>query len=203
MPEFLSNTATGRHLDFFADYAVSGQVTANLRLSYTDWTNTLAEASDFKGWTGRLAARWQATGKLALSAYASRDVGFDSYFGSVTVVPPGSPPGTPPVTRLYDNNRLTYSGRPRRRLRGDGESRRRRRCHYTRAELVSVASDVLAAVESTDRKKIFYIGANYAFLRNGIASCRLARELRDVSGGNNYSYGSTLFGCTARWVLRG
>ena len=25
------------------------------------------------------------------------------------LVPPGSPPGTPPVTRLYDNNRLTYA----------------------------------------------------------------------------------------------
>ena len=62
---------------------------------------------------------------------------------------------------------------------------------------MGVASDVLAAVESTDRKKIFYIGAKYDFLRNGIASCRLARELRDVSGGDNYSYGSTLFGCTA------
>ena len=98
MPEFLSNTATGRHIDFFADYDVTGQVAANLRLSYTDWTNTLVEASDFKGWTGRLSARWQATGKLAFTAYASRDVGFDSAFGSVTLVPPGSPPGTPPVT---------------------------------------------------------------------------------------------------------
>ena len=203
MPEFLSNTATGRHLDFFADYAVSGQVTANLRLSYTDQTNTLVEASDFKGWTGRLAARWQATGKLALSAYASRDAGFDSDFGSVTVVPPGSPPGTPPVTRLYDNNRLTYSAGLGAVYAATAKVDIAAGASYSRGELVSVASDVLAAVESTDRKKIFYIGANYDFLRNGTASCRLARELRDVSGGDNYSYGSTLFGCTARWVLRG
>ena len=58
-------------------------------------------------------------------------------------------------------------------------------------------------MESTDRQKLFYIGANYDFLRNGTAACRLARELRDVSGGSDYSYGSTLFGCNARWVLRG
>ena len=203
VPEFLSNTATGRHLDFFADYDVTGQVAANLRLSYTDWSNTLATASDFKGWTGRLAVRWQATGKLGFNAYAARDVGFDSVFNTTTIVPPGSPPGTPPVTFLYDNNRLTYSAVLNAAYSATSKIDVTAGIHYSRAELVTTGGDVLAPVESTDRHKVFYIAASYAFLRNGTADCRLARELRDVSGGTNYSYGSTLFGCNARFTYSG
>jgi len=202
VPEYLSNTATGRHLDFYLDYEVSGQVMTNLRLSYTDQSNSLVEASNFKGWTGRLAARWQATGKVLLSAYASRDTGFDSHFGSVAVVPPGSPPGTPPVTRLYDNNRLTYALDLGATYAATAKIDAAVGAHYTRAELVSVATDVLAPVESTDHQRLFYIGANYDFIRNGTASCRLARELRDVSGGNAYTTSSTLVGCSARYTWR-
>ena len=203
VPEFLSNTATGRHLDFFADYDVTGQVTANLRLSYTDWSNDLAAASDFKGWTGRLEARWQATGKLGFNAYAARDVGFDSVFNTATIVPPGSPPGTPPVSFLYDNNRLTYAAALGAAYSATSKIGVTAGIHYSRAETVTTGGDVLAPVESTDRHKVFYIAASYAFLRNGTADCRLARELRDVSGGTNYSYGSTLFGCNARFTYSG
>ena len=182
VPEFLSNTATGRHIDFFADYDVTGQVTANLRLSYTDWTNTLVEASDFKGWTGRLAARWQATGKLGFNAYASRDAGFDSAFGSVTVVPPGSPPGTPPVTRLYDNNRLTYAADLGAFYSATAKIDVAAGAHYTRAELVSTATDVLAPVESTDRQKAVLHRRQLRLpaQRNGRvpAGARAARRLR-------------------------
>ena len=144
--------------------------------------------------------RWQATGKLAFSAYASRDAGFDSVFGSVTVVPPGSPPGTPPVTALYENNRLTYAADLGVVYSATAKIDVAAGAHYSRAHLVSAASDALASRrwKAPTTRRLFYIGANYAFLRNGTASCRLARELRDVSGGNDYSYGSTIFGCTAR-----
>ena len=205
VPEFLSNTSTGRHVDFFADYAVTGQVAANLRLSYTEQTNSLVQASDFKGWTGRLAVRWQATGKLSLSAYASRDTGFDSDFSSVSLVPPGSPPGTPPVTALYENNRLTYAADLGLRYSATAKIDIAAGVHYSRAHLVTAANDALGitAVESTDHQKLFYLGANYAFIRNGTASCRLERELRDVTTGNGYSYGSTNVGCQVRFVYRG
>jgi hypothetical protein len=53
VPEFLSNTSTGRNVDFFVDYDVSGHITTNLRLSYTDQSNTLLQASDFKGGRAR------------------------------------------------------------------------------------------------------------------------------------------------------
>ena len=202
VPEFLSNTATGRNVDFFLDYAVTGKIKTNLRLSYTDRKNTLIEASDFKGWTGRLASTWQATGKVAFSAYASRDTGSDSGFGSVTFVPPGSPPGSPPVTRLYDNNRLTHAFDLSALYSATAKISVSAGIHYTKADLVSTASDLVTPVESTDRQKVFYLGADYAFLRNGVAACRLTRELRDVSGGGPYSYSSTLFGCHARLVYR-
>jgi hypothetical protein len=202
VPEFLSNTSTGRNVDFFVDYEVSGHITTNLRLSYTDQSNTLLEASDFKGWTGRVATRWQATGKIAVTAYATRDTGFDSTFSSVTFVPPGSPPGTPPVTALYQNNRLTYAADLGLLYSATAKIEVAAGAHYARQHLVSAASDPLgvSAVESTDYRKVFFIGANYEFLRNGTAACRLARELHDVSGGSSYSYGSTLYGCSARFT---
>ena len=202
VPEFLSNTATGRNVDLFLDYDLTGQLKANLRLSYTDRKNSLVKASDFKGWTGRLASIWQATGKVAISAYASRDTGSDSGFGSVTFVPPGSPPGTPPVTRLYDNNRLTHAFDLGAAYSATAKISVAVGAHYTRAELVSTSPDLLTPVDTTDRQRLFYLGADYAFLRNGVASCRIARELRDVSPGTPYSYSSTLFGCHARLVYR-
>jgi hypothetical protein len=163
----------------------------------------LAQASDFKGWTGRLAARWQATGKLGFNASAARDVGFDSVFGSVSIVPPGSPPGTLPETFLYDNNRLTYSAALGAFYSVTSKIDVTSGINYLRAEKVQTAGNVLAPVETTDRGKVFYLAASTAFHRNGTAACRLARGLRDVSGGTSYSYGYTLFGCNARFTIRG
>lgn len=202
--EFLSNTSTGRHIDFFADYNLTGQITTNLRLSYTDQSNSGVTAADFKGWTGRVAMLWQATGKLAVSASAARDSGFDSAFGSFTVVPPGSPPGTPPVTRLYENNRLTYSADLGAAYSATAKIDVTAGIHYTRANLVSAASDDLGvvAVKTTDRQRLVYIGVNYAFLRNASASCRLARELRGVSGDADYSLNSSSIGCHVRYIYR-
>jgi len=200
--EFISNTATGRHADFFADYDVTGRIKTNLRLSYTEQSNSQVAAADFKGWTGRLAVLWQATGKLAVNAYAARDSGFDSAFGSTTQVPPGSPPGTPPVTRFYENNRLTYSADLGATYSATAKIDVTAGAHYTRGQLVSTASDALSPVESTDRQRLFQVGANYAFLRNASATCRLARELRSVSGGVGYSYDSNSIGCHARYMIR-
>lgn len=202
VPEFISNTSTARHVDFFADYAVSGQVAANLRLSYTDQSNTRLEASDFKGWTGNVGVRWQATGKLSVRAYASRDTGFDSAFSSIAIVPPGSPPGTPPVTALYENNRLTYAGDLGLLYSATAKIDVVTGVHYSRAELVTAANDELGitAVEGKDRQRLFYLGVNYDFVRNGSATCRLERELRESTGRNPYSYDATSFGCQARWV---
>ena len=197
--EFISNTTTQRHIDLFADYDVTGQVTANLRLSYTKQTNTEVQAADFKGWTGRAAVVWQATGKLAVGAYASRDSGFDSAFGTVTIVPPGSPPGTLPVTTLYENNRLTYAYDLNANYSATAKINVNTGLHYTRAHLVSAATD-LSIIESTDRQRVFYIGADYNFMRSAYASCRFARELRGVSGGVDYSYGSSSIGCNARYI---
>jgi len=199
--EFLSNTTTQRHADLFADYEVLGQITTNARLSYTKQTNTLVEAADFSGWTGRIGMVWQATGKLAVNAYASRDSGFDSAFGTVTFVPPGSPPGTLPVTRLYENNRLTYAYDLGALYSATAKIDVNAGILYTRAHLVSAATD-LTVIESTDHRKVFYLGANYNFLRNGWATCKLARELRDVTGGTVYSYSSTSIGCNARFIYR-
>ena len=203
VPEFISSTTKSHHLDFLADYAVTGQVAANMRLSYTDQSNDQLAASDFKGWTGRVGVRWQATGKLAVSVYAARDTGFDSAFSSVSIVPPGSPPGTPPVTALYENNRLTYAGDLGVHYSATAKIDVLAGAHYSRAHLVTAANDALGltAVESTDHQKLFYIGANYDFIRNGAATCRLERELRNSTGGNVYSYHSTNFGCQARWVF--
>jgi hypothetical protein len=106
------------------------------------------------------------------------------------------------VTALYENNRLTYAADLGILYSATAKIDVAVGAHYSRAHLVSAASDPLgvSAVESTDHRKIFFIAANYEFMRNGTASCRLSRELKDVSGGNPYSYDSTLYGCSARFT---
>ncbi len=202
--EYESNTLTGRHVDFHADYDVSGRVTTNLLLSYTRQRNSLIEASDFSGLTGRLAVVWQATGRIAVNAYVSRESGFDSAFNSATFVPPGSPPGTPPVTQLYENNRLTYSADLGAVYSATAKIDVTAGGHYARAKVVSTTSDTVtvSSVESTDLQKMFYLSANYAFTRNGTAYCKVSRELRNVSGGVGYSYDANSIGCSVRYTYR-
>jgi hypothetical protein len=88
------------------------------------------------------------------------------------------------VTALYQNNRLTYAADLGILYSVTAKIDVAAGAHYTRAHLVSATSDPLgvSAVESTDHRKLFFIGANYEFLRNATATCRLARELHDVSG---------------------
>ena len=98
---------------------------------------------------------WRRAGRrpesFASSAYASRDTGFDSDFGSVTLVPPGSPPGTPPVTRLYENNRLTYAADLGALYSATAKIDVAAGAHYTRAELVSAATDALGVPRGKHR----------------------------------------------------
>jgi hypothetical protein len=199
-----ANTERGRNLDFLADYDLTGQLTANLRLSYTRQTNSLADAADFSGLTGRLAMSWRATGKLSFNGYASRDSGFDSAFGSVPVVQLGAPEGTPPVTRLFENNRITYAGDLGATYAATAKIDVTAGGHYTRAHLVSTSSGTggTATDDTTDVLKSVYLAANYNILRNWSASCRLARELRSVSGGVTYSYDSNSIGCSTKLTYR-
>ncbi len=203
--DFKSNTATTRHIDLLADYQVLGQISTNLRLSYTDLSNSILEAGDFSGWTGRIGVNWQATGKIAVNAYAARDAGFDSAFRSIPVAPTGpSPGGFPEAGRLYENSRLTYSGDLSAAYAATAKIVVTAGGHYTRAYVVSTTDDVSGLVEAKtkDVQKLAYIAADYEFRRNWSATCRLARELRIVSGDTNYSYDSNSVGCSTRFTWR-
>jgi hypothetical protein len=201
--DFQSNTSTTRNIDFFADYKVLGQIVTNLRLSYTDLSNTIVESGDFTGWTGRLGVNWQATGKIAVNAYVARDAGFDSAFSTNVPVPPTgpSPGGFPTTTRLYENSRLTYSADLGATYAATGKVEVAAGAHYSRAHVVSTTSDGVTLTDQTakDILKLAYIGANWEIRRNWSATCRLSRELRDVSGFSNYSYDANSIGCSTRY----
>jgi hypothetical protein len=199
---FESNTANSRNIDFFADYQVLGQIVTHLRLSYTDLSNSIVEAGDFSGWTGRLGVNWQATGKLAVNAYVSRDAGFDSAFRTVPVTPTGpSPGGFPDTTRIYENSRLTYAADLGAVYAATGKIDVTVGAHYSRQHIVSTSSDGVTVADETrkDTLKLAYIGANWEIRRNWIATCRLSRELRDVSGFSPYSYDANSIGCSTRY----
>jgi hypothetical protein len=199
---FDSNTATSRNVDLLADYQVLGQIVTHLRLSYTDLSNSIVEAGDFKGWTGRLGVNWQATGKLAVNAYVARDAGFDSAFRTVPVAPTGpSPGGFPDATRIYENSRLTYSADLGAAYAATGKIDVTVGAHYSRAHVVSTTSDGVTQTDETkkDILKAAYIGANWEIRRNWFATCRLSRELRDVTGFSPYSYGANSIGCSTRY----
>ncbi len=201
--DFQSNTATTRNIDFFVDYKVLGQIVTNLRLSYTDLSNSILEAGDFTGWTGRLGVNWQATGKIALNAYVARDAGFESAFATnVPLAPTGpSPGGFPTTNRLYENSRLTYTADLGAVYAATGKVDVTAGAHYSRSHVVSTSSDPVTSTEETrtDTLKVAYIGANWEIRRNWFATCRLSRELRDVSGLSPYSYDANSIGCSTRY----
>ena len=190
------NVARSRNVDFLADYDGGNTLSGSGRISYTWQSNSGFNNADFSGFTGSLDLRYRPTGKLAFTLGLSRETGLDTGASLYSV---GTVPGT---SSLYQNNQVTASAVLGVSYAATAKINVSTGIHYTKADLVSTASDLLTPVESTDRQKLFYLGADYAFLRNGVASCRVARELRDVSGGAPYSYGSTLFGCHARLVYR-
>ena len=63
--EYVSTQIDGRNIDLLLDYDVTGQIAANVRLSYTKQTNSLGN-TNFSGFTGGVGVDWRVSGKTSL-----------------------------------------------------------------------------------------------------------------------------------------
>ena len=202
---YLPNQINGRHLDFLADYELSGRLNANGKISYTKQTNSSAGGADFSGITGDLGLTYRPTGKLVLSAYAARQAGFDTSLGATPVVPGGTTPATTPTAGLYENNRVTNSFRLGATYAATAKINVTGGLNYARARLVSTLATPTGSVGSpdvVDETQAYTLGVSYAIARPWLLACNLGHEKRDVSGGVSFAYEATSVGCSAQFTWR-
>lgn len=201
-----SNTIKGRNIDLLADYTLTGQITANARISYTKQTNSAFDGADFSGVTGSLGVSWQVTGKTILRFDASRDAGFDTTptirYGFVQT---GTTLSYGPISGLYENNRVTNSVGLGATYLATAKISANAGVRYSRARLVTtslVQAQGQGAANSTDKLTTVSLGANYAITRAWNLGCIYGHESRDVSGAIDFSYKANTVGCTVGFIWR-
>ena len=202
---FQSNTLTGRNVDLLVDYALSGLLDANARLSYTKQTNSGSAAADISGFTGHLGLAWQPTAKTSVNFRISREAGFDTIlFTSYAVVETGSSPVVQAVTAYYENSQVTDSVVLGMAYSATSKISVSASLIYTKAKLFTRSSlaGTPAGQDVFDRNKGVHIGANYAITRSWSAACSVAHEARDVTGPLPFSYTTDIVGCSASFTFR-
>ncbi|MEO7335638.1 MAG: hypothetical protein ABIV63_03565 [Caldimonas sp.] len=202
-----SNNTRGNNLDLIVDYDLTGLITTNARLSYTRQTNSGISSADFSGITGNLNVSYRPTGKTSVSAYASRDTGFNnSLFNGYTVtLLNGVTPILTPVSGLYENNQITNSLGLGLTYAATAKISATTGVRYARAKLITTLvtqSSSQASPDTTDISKNVYLGANYAIARNWALACNVSHENRDVSGAVTYSYTANTASCLAQYTWR-
>lgn len=203
---FESNTSTGKNIDLLVDYRLSGIVNLNARLSRTEQTNSNANlaGADFSGLTGSLNVSYQATGKTSLSAYLSRDTGFNSsLLNTFQVTQVGGITVVSPLVGLYQSNEVTTAVGLNVSYLATAKISANAGVRYARAKLLSsiaTASGTQIVPGSTDVGKSIYLGAGWNFARNWGLNCSVAHEVRDVSTQAAYSYTNDSVGCSAQYT---
>ncbi|MBV9891617.1 MAG: outer membrane beta-barrel protein, partial [Rhizobacter sp.] len=191
-----------RNLDFLADYT-SGALTGNLRLSYTDHSNSQISGGNFSGFTGSLVTSWQATAKTRVQFDISRDDGFDTANTSrYAVVQVGSGISLTPVPFSYYNNRLTSTVGLGVAYAATEKVAFNARARYLRSHVRSPQAPNGVTSDYTDEFKGASIGATYAITRAWGASCSLGFERRDVSGSTAYDYNANTISCATQFTWR-
>ena len=204
---FDANTVRSKNLDFLVDYELTGLLNTNARISYTKQTNSAIANADFSGVTGSINVQYRPTAKTTFTAYASRDVGFNSstFTGYGIAFVNGLTPILTPISGLYQNNQITNTVGLNVGYLATGKITANASLRYARARLITTVvtqSSSQAAPDTTDILKVAQIGANYAIARNWGLNCYMAHESRDVSGGVNYAYTANTIGCAGQYTWR-
>jgi hypothetical protein len=194
------NTTDSNNVDLLVDYSIDPLVKTNLRLSYTNQTNTLLASSDFSGVTGSLAVNWQPTAKTGVSFDISRVAGFEA--NSLTryaIAQSGTGLILTPVPVVYQNNRVTDSAGLGVNYAATAKISASAGLRYTRARLAAAIAS-LGIPQDVDVSKTASLSLNYAITRAWGASCSVAYEARDVNVLVSYSYTANVFGCATQFT---
>lgn len=201
---YVSNSADGSNIDFLADYAYSGVLSGNLRLSYTHQSNSQVEGADFSGFTGSLGLAYRLTGKTSLQLDVSRVAGFDA--GNVTTysaVQTATGFTLTPVIATYQNSQITNTVGLGASYAATAKIGANARLRYSRAKMVSgAAAQTGGDSDTVDVYKGVSLGLSYDITRGWGASCNASYEKRNVTGPVAYSYHANTIGCATQYVWR-
>jgi len=202
--QYQSTKLTGQHFDVLLDYDVTGQVSADTRLSYTKQTSTGGGNVDFSGFTGNAGLTWQATGKITVRADAAREAGFDAHtYNYFSFTQTGNGLLLTPVVGLYQNNQITTSAGVSLMYAATAKISTTANARYIRAHLSNVdVATAAAAPDTFDVLKVVSLGAGYEITRNWGAACSLGYEKRDVTGAANFSYDAKTITCSTQFTWR-
>lgn len=184
-------------LDFSVELAPTGASRLYARLSPTRARYDNATERDFSGLTAAAQWRWQASGKLALTLRAVRDLGQDAYLerygsdGSAAAVR-GSVDDSTVLTRVAleaahaFSDKLQFSA-------GLGTTRR---------ELTRLPPGQAVALEGRDTTATATLGLRWAATRHATVGCDAGLERRTADGPLSGPYGATTLACFARLAWR-
>jgi len=199
-----STRLTGTNIDLLADYEVTGQISANGRLSYARQESSGGGDAVCSGWTGNLGLSWQGTAKTSLRVDAARDAGFNATTYNTfafTQTPTGI--ALTPVVAVYQNNQLTTSAGVGASYAATAKISTFASARYQRSNQLNVLiAPGTPAPDVVDTSKIVSLGANYQINRSWGAACNMSYEKRDVSGGANFSYDATTVSCSTQFTWR-
>ncbi len=212
------NSARSRSIDLLADYDNGSALSAHGRLSFTHQSNSSVDEADFSGVTGDLNAAYRATGKITLTAGASRYTGLNNSFYTIPVVTtvvatPGATPGSSGntttasnITNTYQNNEVTNALYGAISYAATSKISATLSGRYSRSNIVltgsTTASGATINESATDTTRGAALNVNYAFSRALNFACSVSRDHREVSGDRGFGYSFDTAGCIAQFIWR-
>ncbi len=216
--ERAGNTSRSRSVDLLADYDNGSALSGHGRLSFTRQTNSSVDEADFSGVTGEVNAAYRATGKITLTAGASRYTGLNNSSYTIPLVTtvvtaPGSTAGssgatttTSNITNTYQNNEVTNALFGAVSYAATSKITATLSGHYSRSNIVltgsSTASGGTVNDSATDTTRGAALNVNYAFSRALNFACSVSRDHREVSGDRGFGYSFDTAGCVAQFIWR-
>ena len=194
--DYDSNTVDGKNVDLLANWTYSEQTKLGARISYTKQSNSFPGIDDFSGATGALSASYAPTDKLLFDVEFARDAGTNGvYFNNVNNGATGTPFGLTQGSQTANVATIGVKYAATAKITAKAGYR------YRNAKIRNFNGTGLVA-DQTDDLKIATFGLTYDITRAIQLGCDLARETRDVTGAPAFAYNATVFGCSARILLK-
>lgn len=167
-------------IDFTTRWSTGGSSELNTRISRSRTKNSLEALRNFSGTTGAVAWNWQATAKIQLNIYYSRDTGQESQISVAD------------VDRVYTTWQAngTYALTGKINLNASVGRYRARR-----------SSDPGVPVfDALENNRSYNVGMRWSFSRSFSLSCQYDHSSRDSSV-PQYVYSAGSYGCTGQAIL--
>ena len=149
---------------------------------------------NYSGPSGALGVLWQPTGKIQLTARASRDTGQDSSFLTY---------GTETVLGLADYSRTTTSARVQATYLATAKTQLQLSASHARRSLATRLDGIAGTtvLEGSDRVTQWQIGPTWTPSRGLLFGCDVTRERRSARGAGSSPYRATGASCYGQFTM--